>query len=358
MATIGTEQMTGLERVVSALQHKEGDRVPAAPLFLGGARRVLGVTHQEWSTDPELTAEGMIQTTKLVGQDAICCAMDLSVEAADFGQEIKFPIEDTPQAVYKNPLIKSPEDYARLKRVDPRKTDRMSKNLRYLERVVQALGKEKAVLGFFYEPLGVLSMMRSAERLFLDCMKCPEKVIEGLEIVTDVMLDYVDAQIERGPAGIAMDTLFASGSIMSRELWMKLEAPFVRKIAEKIHGAGLAIMVHNCGNNPYFDVQIEVMHPEAISVAYMPNECKTLADFKATWGDKTTIVGLVHPAQVMFMGTPEQVKEACKEEIQALAPGGGFILSTGCEFPPNASLLNAIAMMEAAEEYGRYPIVK
>jgi len=33
---------------------------------------------------------------------------------------------------------------------------------------------------------------------------------------------------------------------------------------------------------------------------------------------------------------------------------GGFILSTGCEFPPNGSLLNAIAIMDAAKAYGSY----
>ena len=56
----------------------------------------------------------------------------------------------------------------------------------------------------------------------------------------------------------------------------------------------------------------------------------------------------------MFLVTPDEVKEECKRQIEALAKGGGFILSTGCEFPPNGSLLNAIAMMEAAELYGRY----
>ncbi len=69
------------------------------------------------------------------------------------------------------------------------------------------------------------------------------------------------------------------------------------------------------------------------------------------------IVGILDPSNVLFMGTPDTVKEAAKEQIQAMAPGGGFLLSSGCEFPPNASLLNAIAMVEAAEEYGRYPIL-
>jgi uroporphyrinogen decarboxylase len=270
---------------------------------------------------------------------------------------VKYPLEDTPQAVFRNPLLKSTADYARLPVFDPRKGKRMSTNLRYLELMVQALGKEKVIMGFIYGPLSTLSQMRSAEKLFLDCMKEPEKVHEGLEIVTQVLLDYVDAQVDRGPIGIVMDTLFASGSIMSRELWKKMEAPYVERIAKKIHDAGLAILIHNCGNNPYFDVQIEAMHPEGMSIAYLPNECPTYDDLKKTWGDQVMIVGMIPPSQVVFMGTQQDVKEACKEQIRALAPGGGFLLSTGCEFPPNASLLNAIAMVEAAEEYGRYPIV-
>ena len=56
----------------------------------------------------------------------------------------------------------------------------------------------------------------------------------------------------------------------------------------------------------------------------------------------------------MFLGTPEEVKMECKRQIEALNKGGGFILATGCEFPPNGSLMNAIAMMEAAELYGKY----
>ncbi len=40
--------------------------------------------------------------------------------------------------------------------------------------------------------------------------------------------------------------------------------------------------------------------------------------------------------------------------MDILKKDGGYILATGCEFPPNGSLLNAIAMVEAAELYGKY----
>ncbi len=154
---------------------------------------MLGVTYADYAQEAELAIESQLQWLALTGSDAVCCFLDLSVEAHDFGQEVKFPLEDTPQAVYKNPLIKDVDDYGRLEVFDPRRSPRMSTNLRYLEGMVDAVGKEKAVMGFIYGPLSTLSQMRSAEKLFLDCMKHPEKVHEGLPIVTEVLLDYVDA---------------------------------------------------------------------------------------------------------------------------------------------------------------------
>ena len=72
------------------------------------------------------------------------------------------------------------------------------------------------------------------------------------------------------------------------------------------------------------------------------------------WGDKVTIIGYASPAEYAFLGTPEDMRQECKKEIEELGANGRFILATGCEFPPNGSLMNAFAMMEAAELYGKY----
>ncbi|MCL5943135.1 MAG: hypothetical protein M1325_06450 [Actinobacteria bacterium] len=91
-----TDQLTSIERVTLAMQHQEADRVPVAPLASGAARRVLGVTYADYAQDAELAAESQKQWMQLIGGDAVVCFLDLSVEAHDFGQEVKFPIEDTP----------------------------------------------------------------------------------------------------------------------------------------------------------------------------------------------------------------------------------------------------------------------
>jgi uroporphyrinogen decarboxylase len=280
--------------------------------------------------------------------------VDLSVEAADFGQEMVFPVEDTPHPNYDNPIIKTPDDFLKIERIDPTKSPRMKEMLKYCEILMNERGSTVPVMGFVYAPLGILSMMRSAEKLFRDCMKTPEMVIKAEEVITEVLVDYIKAMAKTGVHAIVLDTLFASQSIMSKKMWKAIEAPFARRLADTIREAGAMVMVHNCGNGIYFDVQMEAMNPVAISYAYLPDDCKDNVELKEKWGDKTTLCGTVSPAQYMFLGTPEDVKAECKKQIEALGKGGGYILATGCEFPPNASLLNAIAMMEAAELYGKY----
>ena len=54
---------------------------------------------------------------------------------------------------------------------------------------------------------------------------------------------------------------------------------------------------------------------------------------------------------VLTWGNPSDVKAHCREIIDDLSPGGNFVLSPGCEFPPNAAFENAEAIVEVAGEY-------
>jgi uroporphyrinogen decarboxylase len=102
------------------------------------------------------------------------------------------------------------------------------------------------------------------------------------------------------------------------------------------------------------DLQLETMQPLAISIAELPDDCKSWPETKEKWGDKVVLCGAIEPARYAFLGTPDEMKEECKKWIDMMAGGGNYFLSLGCEFPPNGSLLNATAMVEAAEMYGRY----
>ena len=64
--------------------------------------------------------------------------------------------------------------------------------------------------------------------------------------------------------------------------------------------------------------------------------------------------GGVDTQHILPNGTPQDVKDDVKRNIEALAPGGGFVFSTvhniQAEVPPQ----NFVAMIEALKKYGKY----
>ncbi len=343
---------TSQERISAALSFQEADRVPVIPLVCGASRRVDGLTYREWSRDPELAARSFLQAQELLGYDSMVTLADLSVEAAGFGAKIHYPLEDTPHPDYDASLIQCIDDYDRLRLYDPRAAHRTREMIRVNEILVQEKGEEVPTIGFMNGPLCTLSMMRGCEALFKDCIKYPAEVKAALEVVTQVLLDYAQALCATGIPALCVDVLYASRSALSPNMWGEIDAPFARRITEEIRSLGVAVALHNCGKGPYFDLMIEHLEPDLISYHYLPPDCKTTVELKEKYGRKVTLAGQVSCPTTLFLGTPQDVQEECRNYIEDLSQGGGFILASGCEFPPNASLLNAKAMVEAAEVYG------
>jgi uroporphyrinogen decarboxylase len=73
-------------------------------------------------------------------------------------------------------------------------------------------------------------------------------------------------------------------------------------------------------------------------------------------GDRVTLLGNLDPTGVIFLGTPETIKETSKDCIMRAGKGGGFILSSGCDVPMRTRFRNIDAMVDAAEKYGKYPL--
>jgi len=345
------QSVSSLERVLTAVRHKEPDRVPVTPILSGGARQISGISYPDHSLNADKTAQSFLDGWKFVGGDLVLLMLDLSLEAADFGQKMEYPDNSTPHPDYDHPLIRDVEDYDRVPSIDPLKTPRMSEFVRLCRIMVKKVGLKSIVTGFVFAPLGVLSMMRGAELLFKDCVLYPKKVQKACEIITGVLIEYVQAQCDTGVPAIAIDSLFASKTGLPKKLWEEIEGPFVGEISRVVKENGLIVGVHNCGPDPYFDSQIRFMEPEVMSVAQLPDDCKDRKELKEKYGDQITLLGYVE-TPLLVHGTPTEVMDECRRQMDDLAPGGGFILAPGCEYPPNIPLTNAIAMIKAAEKYG------
>jgi uroporphyrinogen decarboxylase len=345
--------MNSLERVGTILQHREADRVPVYPILSGVTRKLTGISYKDWATKAECTAEALIKASEEFELDVICTLTDLSVEAADFGQKIIYPEDEAAHPDFYDHLIKDVEDYKKVQKIDPRISPRMREHIKLCDILVNKKGQDIPIVAFIFGPLGITSMLRGQQDIYMDLYDDPNAVKSCIEIVTEVLIDYCDALIDTGVHAIMIDTLFASKSIMSKEMWKEFEGQYVERIAKHIHDRGCMVMIHNCGVGIYFDVQIEAMKPEAISFLHIPDDCKSFLEVKKKYGHITTLIGHIPPPWIIS-ATKEEVEKECIQEIEELKKDGGFILATGCEYPANASLENARVMIETAKKYGVY----
>lgn len=349
------EDLSSLERVVLALQYQKPDRVPAAPLVCGASCRVLGYSYDRWSQDPKVAVASLLAAQELIGFDGFLTLVDLSVEAEDFGQELIFPERSTALPNFDNPFIRTAEDYRKVRQVDPLKSRRMSTVVEIIRGLIEARGTEVPTMGFIYGPLGVLSQIRGHAELFKDIIRHPDRVLEAVETINRSLIDYAKAQIQAGAHAIVLDPLYSSASILKKETWVKFEAEIFKSVAQTIRDAGVPVIVHNCGGGVYFDAVLEHIAPIAISHAYPAHGSPDWEHHAETWAKKVVSIGVADPAKVGHEFSQAEVVEDCRRQIETFRRAeGGFILSSGCEFPPNGSLLSARTMVQAAKLYGRY----
>ena len=345
--------MNAMERVVTALQHKEPDRVPVYPILSGVSRKLVGADYKTWSTDADVCSRALLKAREMYDQDCIVTLIDLSVECDAWGQELIFPENEAAHPDYQKSVIQDIEEYCKIKKVDYRDSKRMMMHIETCKKLVQEAKGEFPIIAFVFGPLGVLSMLRNQQDMYMDLYDDPDAVKEAAGAITETLKDYCRALMATGINGLMFDTLFSSGTIMSKEMWTEMEGPYVRELAEVTREAGGLVMIHNCGQRIYFDAQIKMMNPDAISFLYPPDDCADFKECKEKYGDQVTLIGCVTPAGAV-LGTDEDWDEECRNCMDAMMEGGGFILATGCEYPANASFDRAERMVDLAKTYGTY----
>ena len=75
--------------------------------------------------------------------------------------------------------------------------------------------------------------------------------------------------------------------------------------------------------------------------------------FKRDYGDKVCIIGNVN-VNTLSMGTPEETYAEVRDLIRDLAPGYGYIVSSGNSVPNYTKPENVLALARAIEAFGKY----
>jgi uroporphyrinogen decarboxylase len=102
----------------------------------------------------------------------------------------------------------------------------------------------------------------------------------------------------------------------------------------------------------FVEMGIDILNPIQTSAGKMSD----LQGLKDRYGSKIVLCGAIDTQEILPNGTPEQVRAEVRRVIDILGPGGGYMVSSVHTVMNDVPAENVLAMVDAVEEYGRYPV--
>ena len=143
---------------------------------------------------------------------------------------------------------------------------------------------------------------------------------------------------------------------MYRRILKPIHADYIRFIRER---TSAKVFFHTDGDvftllDDFVEMGIDILNPIQTSAGKMAN----LEELKAGWGDRLTFCGGIDTQRILPTGTPDEVRAEVRRVIGILGPGGGYMVSSVHTVMNDVPAENVLAMVDAVEEYGTYPIAR
>lgn len=130
--------------------------------------------------------------------------------------------------------------------------------------------------------------------------------------------------------------------------------PSINKEAKLAHEAGtLHSYLLTEGWGPYLE-KFEKLETDILWGLDPYRNKAALEAVKKGIGQTKTILGGISNEQDLVLGTPEKVREAVRNAINIMAPGGGFVLGASASVQRYVDWENIAAMIDEAHKAGKY----
>ncbi|MGD9368738.1 MAG: uroporphyrinogen decarboxylase family protein, partial [Desulfobacteraceae bacterium] len=333
--------MNSMERIRAAQGFEKPDRVPVIGQVFGHAAVLAGVSLGDYVRDGELLARCQMQALQRYGYDTVFALMDTSVETEAVGSILAYPRDQYPYV--KSYALSDAENLEGLSVPDPQQAGRMPELLKAARILRRQVGDDVLVVGCVSGPMTVVAQLLGLETALYLAIDYPERFARLLDFAAEVAIRFATAQIE---AGAHLPIVFdpcASPAVIPPQFFREFELPRLRKVFTGLKEAGAAAnWLHIAGPAG----PILPLYPQCgVDIANFDYCVSPLEAQQAV--PHTCLDGNIKPLSFVE-ASPEVIAEESSRLLNVFASRGGFILSSGCEIPPEAKPENVAAMVSAA----------
>lgn len=332
--------MNNRERVLAALEHRQGDRVPYDVHFTQAAHARMAEYYGDPNFDAKIgncltvlgcePAGSWREVEPNIWQDDFGVRWDRTVDK-DIGGVCNRQVTPETLAVYRFPDPDDPSRYAAYTQAVKEKGDRfVLANLSFslYERAWTLLGMENLMLAL------------AADKRFVH--ELLDRILAfNLRVIEHACTFDIDAMMFGDDWGMQ------TGLQMGPKSWREFIKPRIKQMVGLVKARGKFVFIHSCG-------KVDAIFPDLIECGldvFNPFQPEVMDVFavKRTYGERLSFFGGISTQRTLPYGTPAEVRDEVRRLLDAIGRDGGYIAAPAHSVPADARPENVAAMIEVLQ---------
>lgn len=313
----------------------------AIPIMTHPGIEMMGRTIRDAVQSGECHADAIVKLNSVYPSAASTVIMDLTVEAEAFGCRIEFPENDMPHIIGR---LVSDEEGIRNLQVPELSAGRIPEYLKANRLSVQRI-TDKPVFAGAIGPFSLAGRLYDMSEIMVACYIEPDAISLLLDKCTELIINYCTELKKIGCNGVILAE--PAAGLLSNEDCSMFSSVYVRRLVEAVQDETFIVVLHNCGNKGQCT---EAMLETGAAANHFGNAANMKSILEACPPD-VLVMGNIDPVGVLKMKTPAEVQQITLDLLQETAAFPNYVLSTGCDLPPEVPEENIVAFYEALNQF-------
>jgi uroporphyrinogen decarboxylase len=313
----------------------------AMPITTSLGMELIGKPLGQVFVDGQVQSECIVALAKKYPSIGALTQMDLSVEAEAFGGPVKLSDSEAPTIA--SPVVTD------LASVEALAVPRVGagRTWEYIRAARLAAGQitDRPMFGGIIGPFSLSCRLTDMSELMSATRRDPDLVHALLEKCAEFLVAYARAFKDAGVNGVLVAE--PAAGLISPAFCQTFSSDYVKRIVDATQDDSFIVMLHNCGNT---SGQITAMLYTGAKCLHFGNAVD-MNQIMPQLPKEIIGFGNVDPLKVMKLGAAFDVKSRTLELLEQMGKYRNFVLSTGCEVPPGATIENLDAFYKTLDIY-------
>ena len=315
----------------------------AIPIMTHPGIELIGKSVHDAVTNGQVHYEAIKALCDKYPTAAATVIMDLTVEAEAFGAEIAFPENAVPRV---SGRLLTDETAIEALEIPALNKGRIAQYLKANMLTARNI-TDRPVFAGCIGPYSLAGRLYDMSEIMMLIYINPEAANTLLRKCTDFIIRYCMALKATGVNGVVMAE--PAAGLLSNEDCLQYSSVFVKEIVEKVQDDHFTVVLHNCGNTGQCT---DAMVRTGAMGYHFGNGIDMLLALEQCPKD-VLVMGNIDPVSVFKMASGKELYETTMELLTKTAKYPNFVLSTGCDTPPEIPFENIEMFYKAIGDFNK-----